>query len=198
MPPGNGNVPGGVQGLIEGEVPRMLETVDFSQETLPKDEYKARRDQLTERLVVLQQQARAAGVGLVVLFEGWNGAGKGSRISDLMYNLDARATSVYVTENLDVTQTAAFPGNKQGVSGFYPMMQQFWNVLGMRGTITFYDRGWYTTAVQRMLYTQFGDVKIKHGKVKNPKAAVARAVPEAAEERHIDALCSVLSRVADF
>lgn len=50
---------------------------------------RARRDALTERLVVLQQEARAAGVGLVVLFEGWNGAGKGSRISDLMYNLDA-------------------------------------------------------------------------------------------------------------
>ena len=46
----------------------MLETVDFSEEPLPKEEYKARRDALTERLVVLQQEARAAGVGLVVLF----------------------------------------------------------------------------------------------------------------------------------
>ena len=59
-----------------------------------------------ERLVVLQQQVRVQGVGLVVLFEGWNGAGKGSRISDLMYHLDARATSVYVTENLDVKPRA--------------------------------------------------------------------------------------------
>ena len=71
----------------------MLETVDFSEEPLPKEEYKARRDALTERLVVLQQEARAAGVGLVVLFEGWNGAGKGSRISDLMYNLCLLYTS---------------------------------------------------------------------------------------------------------
>lgn len=176
----------------------MLETVDFSEEPLPKEEYKARRDALTERLVVLQQQARAAGVGLVVLFEGWNGAGKGSRISDLMYNLDARATSVYVTENINVADMAAFPGNSQGVTGFYPSMQQFWNALGMRGTITFYDRGWYTTSVQRMLYTQFGDVKIKYGKVKRPKAAVARAVHEAAEERHIDALRGALASAADF
>ena len=88
----------------------MLETVDFSEEPLPKEEYKARRDALTERLVVLQQEARAAGVGLVVLFEGWNGAGKGSRISDLMYNLDARATSVYVTENFNAVDAASFPG----------------------------------------------------------------------------------------
>ena len=71
----------------------MLETVDFSREPLSKDAYKARRDELMEQLVVLQQQARVQGVGLVVLFEGWNGAGKGSRISDLMYHLDARATA---------------------------------------------------------------------------------------------------------
>ena len=128
----------------------MLETVDFSEKTLPKDEYRARRDALTERLVVLQQQARVAGVGLVVLFEGWNGAGKGSRISDLMYNLDARATSVYVTENFNAVDAASFPGAEHGVGGFYPMMQQFWKALGGRGTITFYDRGWYTTSVQRI------------------------------------------------
>ena len=146
----------------------MLETVDFSEEPLPKEEYKARRDALTERLVVLQQEARAAGVGLVVLFEGWNGAGKGSRISDLMYNLDARATSVYVTENFNAVDAASFPGAEHGVGGFYPMMQQFWKALGGRGTITFYDRGWYTSAVQRMLYTQFGEVKIKNGKVPAP------------------------------
>lgn len=47
----------------------MLETVDFSREPLSKDAYKARRDELMERLVVLQQQARVQGVGLVVLFK---------------------------------------------------------------------------------------------------------------------------------
>lgn len=62
------------------------------------------------------------------------------------------------------------------MGGFYPMMQQFWKALGGRGTITFYDRGWYTSAVQRMLYTQFGEVKIKNGNVLHPRATVARAV----------------------
>ena len=33
----------------------MLEMVDFSREELPKDEYKLRRDQLMDQLVVLQQ-----------------------------------------------------------------------------------------------------------------------------------------------
>ena len=60
----------------------MLESVDFSAKKLSKKAYKPEWDQLMERLVVLQQQAHSAGIGLVVLFEGWNGAGKGSRISD--------------------------------------------------------------------------------------------------------------------
>ncbi len=179
----------------------MLETVDFSQETLPKEEYKARRDELMSELVVLQQQARSAGVGLVVLFEGWNGAGKGSRISDLMYNLDARATTVHVTENLDVSEEIAFPGAPQGVTGYFPMMQQFWKALGMRGTITFFDRGWYTTAMQRMLYSEFGTGTIKHGKngkIKHPKASVAAAVKEAARQRNISSLHAALASTTDF
>lgn len=175
----------------------MLETVDFSLEPLLKEDYKARRDELMEQLVVLQQKARNQGVGLVVLFEGWNGAGKGSRISDLMYHLDARATSVSVTENLDVKAARSFPGAKYGVTDFAPTMQEFWQALGMRGTMTFYDRGWYTAAVQRMLYTEYGRLSIREDKPKGKKA-VAAAIAEARDERHIDMLRRYLTSAADF
>ena len=30
-------------------------------------------------------------------------------------------------------------------------MQEFWESLGERGTITFYDRGWYTAAIDQAL-----------------------------------------------
>ena len=70
----------------------MLQKIDFSKKKLGKEEYKAEYDQLVSRLAVLQAQAVAKGVGMVVLFEGWSGAGKGSRISDLLYHMDARAT----------------------------------------------------------------------------------------------------------
>ncbi len=129
----------------------MLEQVDFKQDELPKGEYKKRYKELVEKLVVLQQKAVNNGIGLVVLFEGWNGAGKGSRISDLMYNLDARATSVYVSPDVDTDEYKHFPGRKHGVSGFYPLMKEFWEVLGERGDITFYDRGWYSKATELML-----------------------------------------------
>ena len=129
----------------------MLEQVDFDAEKIDKEEYKARHKELVSKLVVLQQKARAAGVGLVVLLEGWGGAGKGSRISDLMYELDARATSVHVTEVMDFDSATQFAGIDWGVTGFQPVMQEFWASLGERGTITFYDRGWYAAAINQVL-----------------------------------------------
>ncbi|MEC4175397.1 polyphosphate--AMP phosphotransferase [Adlercreutzia sp. R21] len=130
----------------------MLEQVDFSQKKMKKAAYKEQWDALLEELVVLQQRAHNEGVGLVVLFEGWNGAGKGSRISDLMYNLDARSTGVYVGLDLDPGTEREFPGREMGVTGYYPIMQDFWKALGERNSITFYDRGWYSAVTQHMLH----------------------------------------------
>lgn len=130
----------------------MLEKVDFSQKKMKKAAYKERWDALLAKLVVLQQRAHNEGVGLVVLFEGWNGAGKGSRISDLMYNLDARSTGVYVGLDLDPESEREFAGREMGVTGYYPIMQDFWKALGERNSITFYDRGWYSAVTQHMLH----------------------------------------------
>ncbi|MBO4352829.1 MAG: polyphosphate--AMP phosphotransferase [Eggerthellaceae bacterium] len=130
----------------------MLEQIDFTAEKLDRDAFKSQYKELIKKLVVLQQQARSAGVGIVALFEGWGGAGKGSRISDLMYELDARATSVYVTEDLDFDHLRDFAGRNWGVQDFFPVMQQFWKSLGERGTITFYDRGWYAACIRQTLF----------------------------------------------
>ena len=188
----------------------MLETVDFMQEAPDKEEYKAKRDELMQRLTALQQRARAEHVGLVVLFEGWNGAGKGSRISDLMYRLDARATTVHVTSDLDMAAVRGFAGAPWGVQDFYPPMQQFWKALGERGTITFYDRGWYSSSVQRMLLTETGDElledddcdegkKRKHddcGKGKKGRAAEAAAF--ARDERRARSIDRAVESAAEF
>ena len=135
----------------------MLEQVDLSVKT-SKEEYKPVHNELIARLVVLQQRARAAGVGLVVLFEGWNGAGKGSRIGDLLYNLDARATHVHVLSTFDEAQAQRFRDMRTGVTGFEPLMHEFWNALGPRGDMTIYERGWYTAAARRQVYTDRADL----------------------------------------
>ena len=134
------------------ERPKMLEKVDLKAKKLTKEEYKPVHDELVGKLVLLQQEARSKGVGLVVLVEGWPGAGKGSRISELVYELDARATKVHVTEDVDVKAAKNFAGAKWDVTGVNPLMKQFWESLGERGEITFYDRGWYTSAAEQVLF----------------------------------------------
>ena len=190
----------------------MLETVDFTQDAPEKEEYKAKRDELMQRLTALQQRARAEHVGLVVLFEGWNGAGKGSRISDLMYRLDARATTVHVTPDLDMAAVRGFAGAPWGVQDFYPPMQQFWKALGERGTITFYDRGWYSSSVERMLLTEAGDdplledddcddKKRKHGDEhcgKGRKSRAAEAAAFARDERRARSIDRAVESAAEF
>ena len=134
----------------------MLERVDLKAKKLTKEEYKPVHDELISKLVVLQQEARSKGVGLVVLVEGWNGAGKGSRISELIYELDARATHVHVTRDLDVEAAQKFAGAEWGVTGPQPLMQEFWEALGQRDEITFFDRGWYSSAAERALFGKVG------------------------------------------
>ena len=51
-----------------------------------------------------------------------------------MYHLDARATSVHVTENLDVAAARAFAGKDHGVTGYFPFMQEFWRALARAAT----------------------------------------------------------------
>lgn len=140
--------------LIERE--NMLSKVNFKNTKLKKAEFKEQYEPLINELVVLQQKARSNGVGLVVLFEGWNGAGKGTRISDLMYNLDARSAHVYVPADLDFATLNEFSGLEMGVSGYYPYMEEFWQQLGSRGDISFFDRGWYNSAVQHAVFEIYG------------------------------------------
>ncbi len=152
----------------------MLEQVDFKAKKMTKEEYKPIHDELVSKLVVLQQQARSEGVGLVVLMEGWSGAGKGSRISELIYELDARATKVHMTEGIDPVEARKFPGLDNGVVSENPLMKQFWEALGERGEITFYDRGWYYAAAQMAL---FGLVKSDSKAVKK-LAKKIKTLPE--------------------
>ncbi|MDO4854367.1 MAG: polyphosphate--AMP phosphotransferase [Coriobacteriia bacterium] len=129
----------------------MLDTINMGAPRVSKTEYRARYKALVKRLIVLQQRAKEEGIGMVVLFEGWKGAGKGSRISDLVYNLDARDTTVHVTEDLSPADTQALKNDDFHALGYYPPMSRFWEALGNRNGMTFYDRGWYSLLAQYLI-----------------------------------------------
>lgn len=148
----------------------MLDTVRLGSKKVSKKEYKVRFKELINKLVVLQQEAKRQELGVVVLFEGWKGAGKGSRISDLLYHLDARDTSVYVTEDFEGEEAENVLSEEFGSAGYFPVMQQFWKALGQRGSMTFYDRGWYSVAAQHVI-----NMLPKKGKLSKKERAAVEA-----------------------
>ena len=148
----------------------MLDTVRLGSQKVSKKEYKVRFKELINKLVVLQQEAKRQELGVVVLFEGWKGAGKGSRISDLLYHLDARDTSVYVTEDFEGEEAENVLNEGFGATGYFPVMQQFWKALGQRGSMTFYDRGWYSVAAQHVI-----NMLPKKGKLSKKERAAVEA-----------------------
>ncbi|HEY7727115.1 MAG TPA: phosphate--AMP phosphotransferase, partial [Candidatus Eisenbacteria bacterium] len=67
----------------------MLETVDLSLE-LDKQTYKSALPGLQDRLRGAQNLALQHGIPVIVVFEGWDAAGKGENIALLTEKLDPR------------------------------------------------------------------------------------------------------------
>jgi len=65
----------------------MLEKVDLTR-AISKEEYKARLPALQESLYDLQLRTSEAGLPSVIVFEGWEAAGKGTCINVLTSRLE--------------------------------------------------------------------------------------------------------------
>lgn len=108
----------------------MLETVDLSLK-LEKEAYSAAMDDLEVRVAMLQRRARAAGVPVIVVFEGWDAAGKGTLINRLLLALDPRGFTVHPTNK---------PNEEERLR---PFLWRFWSKTPDRGRIGIFDRSWY-------------------------------------------------------
>ena len=72
----------------------MLREVDLNK-NLTKKEYKEMMDKLAPKLAALQREARAKGLPVMIVFEGWGASGKGTMISRLIQPLDPRGFKVF-------------------------------------------------------------------------------------------------------
>jgi len=72
----------------------VLEVVNVDQK-VSKEVYAQFFPQLEYRLAELQREARAAGIPIMVVFEGWDASGKGTCINSLMQPLDPRGLKVW-------------------------------------------------------------------------------------------------------
>ena len=108
----------------------MLEKIDLSKK-LKKDEYKNIISPLELNLAKLQREAKELGIPVIVVFEGWGAAGKGTLINQLILSLDPRGFNVYST----------LPPNEE--EQLRPFLWRFWMRTPERGRIAIFDRSWY-------------------------------------------------------
>lgn len=108
----------------------VLDCIDLSQ-SLSAAAYRKRRNQLRVRLNELAWAAHGAGHSSVVVFEGWDAAGKGSAIRRIAAAVDARL--------LRVISTGA-PSDEERAHHY---LWRFWRHIPRAGYVTAYDRSWY-------------------------------------------------------
>ena len=66
----------------------MLEKIDLKQ-SLKKDAYNEKMSYFETRLGELQRACRAAGIPVIILFEGWRGSQRSVIINHMMQQMDA-------------------------------------------------------------------------------------------------------------
>ena len=110
--------------------PSILDTLDMTLDR-SKEEYDAELARLAARLNILYREAKALGISTVVVFEGWDAAGKGGAIRRITRALDARDYQVL---------PIAAPTDEERARHY---LWRFWRYLSRAGRITLFDRSWY-------------------------------------------------------
>lgn len=108
----------------------MLEKVDLSVEVSKKD-YKQRMPHLQDRLYALQKATWDTGLSVVILFEGWDAAGKGSSIQTLTSRMDPRGFKLYPIREARTYEKK------------HPWLWRFWLKIPGKGEFAIFDRSWY-------------------------------------------------------
>jgi len=119
-----------IQNRLEPTEPDFLAQVNLSQ-ALTSEEYKQQLRQEQARLGKLQKSIHEHQLSAIVLFEGWDAAGKGGAIKRLTDNLDPRSY---------VVNTFAAPTNEEKAHHY---LWRFWRRLPNAGKIAIFDRSWY-------------------------------------------------------
>jgi polyphosphate kinase 2 (PPK2 family) len=108
----------------------MLDKIDLNQK-LDKKTYQRIMPVLENRLFDVQKASWDARIPVVILFEGWDAAGKGTSIQKLTSPIDPRGYKLYPIR-------AARTYEKK-----HPWLWRFWLKIPARGEWAIFDRSWY-------------------------------------------------------
>ncbi|MHB8902682.1 MAG: hypothetical protein ACYC6Y_28315 [Thermoguttaceae bacterium] len=108
----------------------ILDRID-TRLSLQRQEYEETLDRLQKRIFQLEHEIYIARIPAVIVYEGWDAAGKGGNIRRLTRGLDPRGYEVV---------PIAAPTNLEKSHHY---LWRFWNKLPKAGHITIFDRSWY-------------------------------------------------------
>ena len=116
----------------DGATPRttVLQALDTTK-SLSKDEYSKSLEKYQAKLNLLHRKARSEKVSVILVFEGWDAAGKGGAIRRITPALDARDYQVI---------PIAAPTDEEKAHHY---LWRFWRHLSRAGRVTIFDRSWY-------------------------------------------------------
>jgi polyphosphate kinase 2 (PPK2 family) len=116
----------------------MLEALDLSLET-PKADYKRELPALQRRLHRLQRACWETNLATMIVFEGWDAAGKGTTIRKLTQKLEPRNFSLHAIREPRTFET------------HLPWLWRYWIRVPNWGEMAIFDRSWYgRVLVQRV------------------------------------------------
>ncbi|MGC9528857.1 MAG: polyphosphate:AMP phosphotransferase [Limnospira sp.] len=118
------------QDRLDPTEPNPLAAVDLSL-SFSSDEYKEKLPHQQARLGRMQQTIYEKQVPVLILFEGWDAAGKGGAIKRLTDILDPRSYEVHAF---------AAPTDEEKAHHY---LWRFWRKLAPAGKIAILDRSWY-------------------------------------------------------
>ena len=109
------------------------------EEIPPKDELKERLSKSKKRLYDLQMKIKERKLPVLVLFEGWSAAGKGSMIGKIIKNIDPRFFKV---------ATMSAPTEEETRR---PFLYRYMKEIPEEGKFTFLDSGWMEQTAKDVL-----------------------------------------------
>lgn len=109
----------------------MLESLDLTKKFELKEQYKEELKKYQLELLNLSMQLHFAGIPCLLVFEGWDAAGKGSAIKRTIDKIDPRSYEVHAI-------SAPAPHEKR-----HHYLHRFWQRLPYKGKIGIFDRSWY-------------------------------------------------------
>ena len=109
---------------------RTLADLDMTR-AIAKGTYEVALAKAQGRLNLLHRKARRRGLSTIVVFEGWDAAGKGGAIRRVASALDAREYQVI---------PVAAPTDEERAQHY---LWRFWRHLSRSGRLTVFDRSWY-------------------------------------------------------